>query len=334
MNRTIYIDYLKVFALISIVLVHSSGHYTDIDNINWEVANIYHSIGRAGVPLFFIISGALILSKIKISYLETINKTFYRIILPLIIWSLIYIIYKKIFIDTDINIFKHIIASFFRPESGHLWFMYTIAGMYLLYPILQDIERSKYKYIFILWVFSVSLIPFIHLLFTNENIQFKRNMFVYLGFPILGYLLLKAKIQKKMIITLLTILTLLLSLYLIIYLNQQFSIQYKEYTTYFHYNINFLILIYTISIFILFKLLFNSSKKQKISFFYKSILFLSKYSLGIYLIHIIILYFVQKNLIFIADINAKIILETLFTFLISALVILILSKNKYIKKII
>ena len=62
-----YLNRVRVFAIMMIVLLHVSAPVRDqwhaMATANWFVSAIFDSFGRAGVPLFVMISGALLLPK-------------------------------------------------------------------------------------------------------------------------------------------------------------------------------------------------------------------------------------------------------------------------------
>ena len=64
-NRIVYLDVLRVIACFSVIMVHSCAQYfvKDIGSFNFWVGNIFDGLARIGVPLFIMISGALMLDK-------------------------------------------------------------------------------------------------------------------------------------------------------------------------------------------------------------------------------------------------------------------------------
>ena len=61
------ISFLRVLATFSVIVIHVSGplvvKFGDISLFDWHVANFFDSISRYAIPMFFIISGALLLDK-------------------------------------------------------------------------------------------------------------------------------------------------------------------------------------------------------------------------------------------------------------------------------
>ena len=65
-ERLVYLDWLRLFATFMVVTIHVSAPYVGIPYYDaptsWLGANFYEAISRASVPLFVMISGALLLS--------------------------------------------------------------------------------------------------------------------------------------------------------------------------------------------------------------------------------------------------------------------------------
>lgn len=65
-NRTVYFDYLRVFAIFAVIILHisaSNWHTTDVNGFEWQVFNFFDSITRWCVPIFIMISGSLFLNR-------------------------------------------------------------------------------------------------------------------------------------------------------------------------------------------------------------------------------------------------------------------------------
>lgn len=68
-GKIFWVDFVRVLATFLVILLHSAApllyQYSSISKADWWVANIYDSISRICVPLFFMISGYLLLEKMK-----------------------------------------------------------------------------------------------------------------------------------------------------------------------------------------------------------------------------------------------------------------------------
>ena len=64
-ERIIHYDLLRIVAAFSVVMLHSTAQYwytLDIYSSEWIIANTYDAIFRFGVPIFVMMSGALLLN--------------------------------------------------------------------------------------------------------------------------------------------------------------------------------------------------------------------------------------------------------------------------------
>ena len=197
-----WIDVLRALATICVVMLHISASLLydfNIDSMgHWWVGNIYDGSVRFSVPIFFMISGALLLSK-DYALSDFMKKRFIRLIPPFLFWSLVYIAYTLLYMfyrgDTfTINdILNFIGTSFLEGSQFHLWFVYMIIGLYLLVPMVRKWIRTASPG-------SILIALFIWLVFVifnyGELISYKptldfRYYLGYLGYMILGYFLLK-----------------------------------------------------------------------------------------------------------------------------------------------
>ncbi|MBD2598484.1 acyltransferase family protein [Nostoc spongiaeforme FACHB-130] len=85
-NRLIWADYVRVIANFFVIFLHSAApllyQFKKIPDSYWITGNIYDSGVRMCVPLFFMLSGYLLLEKQET--LETFfKKRFKRIFIPL-----------------------------------------------------------------------------------------------------------------------------------------------------------------------------------------------------------------------------------------------------------
>jgi surface polysaccharide O-acyltransferase-like enzyme len=201
-------DLIRVVAMVLVVVVHVSGQITNawgkVPNDQWIIANIYGGIARVCVPLFFMISGYLLLPR------SEILRTFYakritRVLIPLIVWSLIYLGW---FCGTHPNTCTPSLAWNLLLVKGtyyHLWFLYSLLGIYLILPILRllvkaDADRKILWYLIGLWLIFQPIFMMAHR-FWNFNIKLNAPLATgFVGFFVLGYLLGEMTLSRIRII--------------------------------------------------------------------------------------------------------------------------------------
>ena len=75
-RRIYYLDVLRVVACMAVVMIHASAPYLgkDIGSFNFWVGNVLDSLSRVAVPLFVMISGALMLDEKYVYTAEKLKK--------------------------------------------------------------------------------------------------------------------------------------------------------------------------------------------------------------------------------------------------------------------
>ena len=120
-----------------------------------------------GFGLFFALSGALLLSK-PVSLTAFYKKRFGRLIVPVVLWSLIYIVYEGWFNDclSWQYIIDKVLMIPFDSQAPLLWFMYTLFGIYLVVPIfanfLQNATKRECEILLLIWGITLCM-PFLKL---------------------------------------------------------------------------------------------------------------------------------------------------------------------------
>ena len=187
-----WIDFMRFIGAFLVVLAHIEG---------WGAGHVwaqtfYYTVSRIGVPLFFLISGYLLLSKQEDLW-SFFRKRAARIIIPFLVWSIIYDVQNsQAFAESGFT-FDAILKMFIRivrgPRAGHLWFFYSLIGLYLLTPILRTFvskaRNSEVYYYIALWFLAMPLL-FIVEAFTPFKIGFEIYYTGgYVGYFLLGYFL-------------------------------------------------------------------------------------------------------------------------------------------------
>ncbi len=138
-------DRLRNIATVLVIAIHISAPiahgYADINTWWWWAGNWWNSLGRPSVPLFVMLSGYLLLSK-DYALGNFLKKRFSRIVIPALFWMGIYMLYSFIAKGepaTWWDVIKIIVTG---PVHYHLWFIYLIIGLYLIYPILRPWVKS------------------------------------------------------------------------------------------------------------------------------------------------------------------------------------------------
>ncbi len=202
------IDFLRFYATLQVLLIHSSGIFASmmVSKSTWWAGCLIDSFSRPAVPIFFMISGMLLLSPAANGKHESVSvflkRRFSKVFLPLAVWSLVYIINRAINAPGSLH-WNQIPQLLSEPACYHLGFLFQLGGLYLVTPILRVItaqpDRGLIKYFVALWFFSQCVVPEIAFyLGWTPPITFQM-MAGSVGTFLLGYLLRDYKFQKKQI---------------------------------------------------------------------------------------------------------------------------------------
>ncbi len=329
-NREIWADIVRILATFLIILVHTSGIYRT-SQINYISSLTYSTLGYLGAPLFLIISGYFLLNKketIKIFF----RKRFNRILLPWISWSLI-LSAIQIYQSNSYSI--SIFISEFKKSLQAFWFLPLLFCLYLLTPFLRNLLQNSSKnevfLMLIAWFLAFSFFPY------SLNSQafpyaadngLVRQTFGFIGFYIFGYylfLISKEKIDRYFYL----IAFVILGVSTIIFANlveiKHLNLQIIHY---FSPTIVLAAMALTLFLFTFLKRIRFPNKARKI------ITQISSMSLGIYLLHDVILSKIIKGYVFVSPDNfyAGLINATLIM-LISIFILFVVEKIPVLKKL-
>ena len=125
-------------------------------------ANLFDSLSRVSVPLFAMLSGALLIGYSPDIQLQRMRKRQVRVIVPLVFWSFIYL-GRSFWREKPFPLFEALGLMLKAPVMYHLWFIYMIIGIYLLLPLLSVISVALLQnqrlavYTFALWFLTNSV---------------------------------------------------------------------------------------------------------------------------------------------------------------------------------
>jgi len=90
-----YIDILRIFGAIGVIYMHTAavGLRADITP-GWHFMNLGASLSFTAVPLFFMISGYLLLSSERTLQTSALRFRMPKLVVPLAVWSVIAVIAK------------------------------------------------------------------------------------------------------------------------------------------------------------------------------------------------------------------------------------------------
>lgn len=351
-GRSVYIDLIRTVAMVAVLLLHASGQWiitsqemsqlNHVEIILWGVVDVYQSVGVMGVPLFLMLTGALLLQPEKDDSLRVFfKKRWARIGLPSLFWFAAYFAWD--FLVQNIPFTSSaIIQGILNGPYTQMWYLYVLAGLYLLTPIFRvfiaHADQTLVKYFVILWVLGVAIIPFFSL-FTI--FQLNSNVFAitgYIGFFVLGTYLSTVEMRRST-----------LSLFIILGVALTAVSTYVLAATvggtgmyFFQQYFSPTIILASVMVFLLLLTVKPPSvqKDNSLSKVHKLIKVISENTLGIFFIHVMIIESIQNGYFgFAINRNTlnpiiEVPLLTAIVLFVSVAIILLLKKIPYLNKLI
>lgn len=166
MGRQWYLDLLRVISIAAVVVIHTAAQYWSslpVESYDWCVANVFDGAVRWAVPVFVMISGALFLDPKREQPVKKLySKNVLRILTIILFWGLVYALLHKPPADLS---FSSLYAFFKVWVLGHyhMWFLYMIAGLYIMVPVLRCITASAQatRYFLVVAFVVNSVVPFL-----------------------------------------------------------------------------------------------------------------------------------------------------------------------------
>ncbi len=191
----IWIDNSRIIAIFAVVLLHCAAPLvteSPIGSANWWIGNIYDSFARWSVPVFVMISGALLLDESKQENLDVFyRKRLSKVFIPILFWSFFFLFWSFIVKGRSFEK-KHIVEIMLngRPYY-HMWFLYMIFPIYILTPFFRKVvnySSRKETFVLVIFLFSFSLINSIaNKLGLIESRIFINKFINYIPYFFIGY---------------------------------------------------------------------------------------------------------------------------------------------------
>lgn len=350
-EKKIYIELLRCIAIFFVIFNHTSLSgfelYTVAENgITYTIYLAMSIICKMAVPVFFMISGALLLGKeesIKTLYKKRVLKIF---IVTFVASLFIFIVAMQKANQLGILFNADTISTFLKkiytePIVATYWFLYLYLAFLIMLPLLRNLvknmKKETYYYLFIVYAVYKLILPIIEQRF---NISLYENSTIYfleinILCPIIGYycehvLDIKKISKKAKILGTILVICVIICAGILTTLELQ-KIEDANPGTYIQYG-DIAIASY---VFILIKYIFSDKKLPKL--ITKVILTIGSCSFGIYLIESILRHIMLESILEtlspIIKVMPACIIAILCIIFVGTLITLVLKKIPYIKKL-
>lgn len=193
-----FIDLLRCVSAFAVVIIHTLGPfrkmYGEIPQSEWLAAITFNGTTRWAVPVFMMISGALLLSSKRTFFCDYyIKNRLSKVALPFVAWTIIYAVvggYSSEHQGWNLaDILVTITNSPTDPTWYHLWFFYDFIPLYFVIPFLAlllariDDEHIKLLLLTYAGLYSMKW-------FGVKSIVLM-NLVLYSGYLVLGWYLIQ-----------------------------------------------------------------------------------------------------------------------------------------------
>ena len=198
-SRAAYIEILRIVACLLVIFNHTNERgfwryvYDELGSFTWAKNLLVSIFCKSAVPLFFMISGSMLLSK-----QESLKKTFMRIpkiLADLLIFSIAYFGTDAILAGNQF-VLKDILQVILRSSYWHLWYLYAYISFIITLPFLRkfviSLDEINSLYMCVVAIILMGIIPILEYFFLlgiNNNLKpnwLIVNVFIY---PVIGYIL-------------------------------------------------------------------------------------------------------------------------------------------------
>lgn len=207
-----WLDTLRALATLGVIIIHISTPTVKMASatlgVDWWIGNMYDSAVRFSVPLFLLLSGATLLHK-EYALTDFYKKRLMRVLLPFLFWAVVYLVFNWWVIRHNMRPYGfesiknwawQLIVT--KGISVHFWFVYMLLTLYLFMPFLgkflRSLTDSKVLALLIAWFLVCTVVVFARIPF--DSLPFLSKFFSYLlhaGFLVLGYYLVKKDFSAK-----------------------------------------------------------------------------------------------------------------------------------------
>ncbi len=189
-QRVVWLDTIRLAAFILLVACHCTDPFNFYPGTSPDLAQIklwgeiYGAFVRPCVPLFVMITGALLLP-VRQLMVPFYKRRISRVVWPFLIWSVLY----NLFLPVDIDLGSYaihdeglqsnfiggivryvgVILFNFTGRTTHMWYIYMLIGLYLYMPIfscwVEQASRQAQRGFLLLWGVTL-FVPYLLEFFT------------------------------------------------------------------------------------------------------------------------------------------------------------------------
>ncbi len=143
-----WFDLARVLAILAVVVVHETSATVggrgagDPATAAWWTANVLDSASRWCVPVFLMVSGALLLDPRRTDRpRDFYRRRLGRVGIPLVVWTVVYLAFRSLYLGDDLDAGQAARDVAAGTPFLQLYFLYVLVVLYLLTPFLRLVVR-------------------------------------------------------------------------------------------------------------------------------------------------------------------------------------------------
>lgn len=174
-KRKVHLDLLRLIAIFFVIFNHTGEHgYMLFANDMASFVSIFYMflsvLCKIAVPIFFMISGALLLRKEE-SLKQLFVKRILKIAIVLFFISVPY--YYWLHRDNGIDVFSFFEWIYSNSASSSLWYLYSYLALLFMLPFLRsmvkNMKQQEFIYLIVGHIVFVGILPCLEFLVTNQT---------------------------------------------------------------------------------------------------------------------------------------------------------------------
>lgn len=207
--RLLHLDFLRIISIFLVVFNHTNtkGYllFTQAQQSPLYWGYLFFSVfDKVAVPLFFMISGALLLGK-KETFTYIVRYRFWRFFLVLIIFSFVQYCFQIEFDPTRFSLYNFFSGVYSTQYATAYWYLYAYLGYIIMLPILrkfvQTIDDQTILYFIAVFILIKFILPSFSLFVWQDKVKINSSFNVgvlndSIFYPIIGYFL-EHKLSSK-----------------------------------------------------------------------------------------------------------------------------------------
>jgi len=347
-SLSLSVDLIRTIAIVLVIMLHAANEsYYVADEMSpegvtlWWTVNIYNSLSKPSVPLFVMLTGALLLMPEKVGEPLSVffKKRLKRIGLPFLFWGTVYFAWRFI-VHGEVISGSSILQGVLMGPSIHFWYLYLLLGLYLITPMLRLVmayaTQNILRLIIAVWFLGNGVIPLLGLL---VGINLNSNVFLvagWVGYYVLGAYALRIRVSTSVLYVLMLwgLAWTIVGTYVVV------GIVGQHFNQFFYDSSSFAMIAFSFALFLLLARVPSKMIEQRFPLGNRVLNLISQNTLAIFLFHVIVLELIQKGYlgfqISLSTMNPilAVPLITAVTLLICLAVIIPLKKIPIIKRLI